>query len=581
MDAALKIYEQLYHGDSTNMIFFDALRRAYMQAKRYPDVVAMTQDWLKTQPNDLALIAELGRVYSYMSDDGKANAAWDRAIAISPQNENTYRVVASIMLEGRLFDKAVQVYLRGRKALGKPMLFAADLAYLYTTVLNYPEATREYLNLLKSDKTQFMFVEGHVAIYTVRPEGLAAAVSVVEQASKSDPDNAMLLDLLSWLYMEGRNYDKAYAIERAVDEKTNMKGNRIYVFAERALREHAVSAAANAFQTVISKYPSFPLMPQAKYGYARTLEDSSAKQDTFHLFRGGAVLPGTPASESEPAFKGAIAAYRSIVNEYPNTEIAARALLQIARLMYDRFFNLDEARSALETLRKQYASFASTATEGEFLLGDVSLAGGDLSKSEASYSAVVKSHVGGRDMDDRATFRLAQLAYFRGHFSDATRALGELSKNPGSNITNDALDLLLFIQENLKADSVALTQYAQAELLHQQHKLSESLAAAEEIRKKYASTPLIDETLMNIGDLFTEMGRYPEAVAAYDSLAADFPESIVLDRALLKIARIHERGLHDTAKAIEAYQQLLVKYPTSIYCSEARKQIRVLRGDTL
>ncbi len=76
------------------------------------------------------------------------------------------------------------------------------------------------------------------------------------------------------------------------------------------------------------------------------------------------------------------------------------------------------------------------------------------------------------------------------------------------------------------------------------------------------------------------MNRYADAISSYDRLVKDFPESILLDRAFMKLGEIYEFGLVDKPKAIESYKTILEKYPNSIFVSEARKHIRELRGDT-
>ena len=45
------------------------------------------------------------------------------------------------------------------------------------------------------------------------------------------------------------------------------------------------------------------------------------------------------------------------------------------------------------------------------------------------------------------------------------------------------------------------------------------------------------------------------------------------------MARIQEEDLKDKAKAQELYQQVLTKFPGSIFGAEARKRFRKLRGD--
>jgi hypothetical protein len=44
---------------------------------------------------------------------------------------------------------------------------------------------------------------------------------------------------------------------------------------------------------------------------------------------------------------------------------------------------------------------------------------------------------------------------------------------------------------------------------------------------------------------------------------------------------LYENKLKDPAKAMELYQDLLTKYPGSLFVVEARKRFRALRGDVL
>ena len=58
------------------------------------------------------------------------------------------------------------------------------------------------------------------------------------------------------------------------------------------------------------------------------------------------------------------------------------------------------------------------------------------------------------------------------------------------------------------------------------------------------------------------------------------PKADVLsDDALFLLARIQEEDVKDKLKAQELYNQVIVKYPGSIYVAEARKRFRKLRGD--
>ena len=71
----------------------------------------------------------------------EADEAWEKALAIRPANPNSYRLVASTMVENRLLDRAVATYRRGREACNDPMLFTMELAQLLVASMDYKGAT--------------------------------------------------------------------------------------------------------------------------------------------------------------------------------------------------------------------------------------------------------------------------------------------------------------------------------------------------------------------------------------------------------------------------------------------------------
>jgi tetratricopeptide (TPR) repeat protein len=581
-ESAVKIYEELYAKDSSNYVVFDALKRGYTQTKRYQKAVDLVDRMLVGQPKNVALLSDLGSLYNHLSDERAADSCWNRAIEVDPKTEMTYRIVANSMTQSRVFEPAIKVYLRGRAALGKPTSFASDLAFLYGVVLNYPGATDEYLTMLKQDPNQLGSIEGRISSFTGRMDGLNASTSEIENASKKSPDDLQLLQLLSWIYLEGKKFDQAFDVYKKIDALEKAGGNELFNFAERALRERAFDASAGAYQEVITKYPQFSQMTDAKFGYARCLEESSAAKDTLSLF--GPHNPLTAHDDKnavDQPFVGALAAYKGIVAAYPNTEVAARSLLRVAHISFDRFFNIDDANSALDEMEKHYNGFHPMILEARLLRGDVLLAKGDLDGAAKEYGSLATYRVVPGEYQEAAAFKLAEIDYFNGKFADATTKLTALSKNPNSDITNDALELMLFIQTNSQPSDTALKAYVHAELLQRRRKFDDAVAAYDDLAKVYPQSTLVDELLMNKGDALAQMRKFPDALAAYGKLQTDFPESSVLDKALIKSAMIYRSGLNDKQKAIESYQTLLVKFPGSIYCSEARQAIRELRGDIL
>lgn len=582
-ETAVRLYEEVYATDTTNLVVFDALRRSYLQLKRYDDVISLIKRMLNKMKDDVGLLVQLGSAYSMKFEESKAVEAWEHALSIDPKQEVTYRLVANAVVQNRMFERAINIYRRGQIACANPALFTSDIAYLLTIMLNYTEATREYVKMIQQNPTQLIYVQSRIGTYTNRNEGLTAATLVIEQAARTESNNTGLLHLLAWIYMEGKRFDQAYDIVKMIDEKTLASGRELYNFGERTLKERAYTAASRAFSDVIAQYPKFDLLPQAKFGYARTQEEMDAEHDTLHLF--GSMNPfaskDRPETEAVPRYTGAILAYKRVIEEYPKSEIAAKSLYRIAVLKHERFFDLDGARTTLETLEKDYPNIFPVRLDATLKLGDVYLALGNLQKADEKFKYLSALRTPTGDYKDLSVLRLAELDYFRGDFDNSLLKLSEISKKTISNVANDAISLQIFIQENLKTSASALKEFSKGALLKRQWKFSEALSIFENVLKIGKTAPLADEALMTIGDILTNMKRYTDALSAYERLIKDFPDNLAVDRSLMKIGEIFYLGLNEKTKAIESYQKLLEKYPNSIYISEARKRIRELRGDNI
>ncbi len=579
--AAVAIYKELYLHDSTNVVLVESLKRDLLQLKRYDEAIILFQSILRRTPGDINLLGQLGSIYAQNADQKKATETWERAVSMEPKTETTYRFVGSWAVQSRMFEYAIALYKRGRTACGDPQLFTSDIGYLYGIMLNYADATKEYLSLLTKSPGQLNFVQSRIATYTGKAEGLAAATASVQQAAKAEPANMEYQKLLAWLYMEAKDFAKAYDVYKWIDEKTAAGGKELFAFAERTLREKGYAVASKAYASLISSYPNAEFLPQTKFGYARTLEEIDLAKDTIMLFGLAAAGGSRPETEGNPAYAGAIAAYQKVVVEFPSLEVAPRSLLRIAEIQYERYGDLDASKASLENLIARYAAVPQIIVDARLLLAEVSVARGDVDRAAVQYDAVAGKAPYIGEQRERAAYRLAELDYFAGRFKECLTKLADLTRNPTSDAANDALGLQIFIQENTASGDAAIKEFAQAALLQRQRKLSEAAGRFESILKTYAGTPLIDETLIQIGAAYTQMRRYKEAASMFERLAAEYPESIVLDQSLIQLGQIYALGLKDVPRAIAAYQQLLEKFPNSIYVSEARKHIRELRGDTL
>jgi TolA-binding protein len=126
---------------------------------------------------------------------------------------------------------------------------------------------------------------------------------------------------------------------------------------------------------------------------------------------------------------------------------------------------------------------------------------------------------------------------------------------------------------------VALREYAAVEQLVFQNKLPEALKGLDNLLQKYPGHALTDDTWYLKGQLQRRTGDYQGAISTLSRITGNPKYDVLSDDALFLSATIMEEDLKDNAKAQELYNQVLTKYPGSIYVAEARKRFRKLRGD--
>jgi tetratricopeptide (TPR) repeat protein len=76
-----------------------------------------------------------------------------------------------------------------------------------------------------------------------------------------------------------------------------------------------------------------------------------------------------------------------------------------------------------------------------------------------------------------------------------------------------------------------------------------------------------------------QRGQWQAALGYYADLLKLHGKDILADDALFRTAEILELRLLDKTAAVESYKKLLIDYKSSLYGAEARKRIRLLRGD--
>ena len=580
-DRAATLYESLLETQPENFVVLEGLRRAYTELKQYDKAVDLIRRQLVGKPADENLLSILGGLYDLSGEPQVADSIWHVVIRKDVKNPNLYRLIAAQLIEHRQYDKAISLYLEGREATKNQALYMEELASLYGALHQFESATHEFVKILRTNPQQVTYIQSRLSSFTGQEEGRLAALNVFRAEIARFPDEVPLHAVLGWLSMEGKQFDAALDQYRIIDRLTKANGFEIFQFAQRAAQEHANQTAAKAFREVVEGRAPQNILAYARFGYARAIEELSVGNDTLASVT-GQVLPtvgrGTAVSETQPTFQGALTLYESLISDQPNTETAMQALYRIGTIRFSRFFDLNGALAAFDRIRTMPFS-SNLIYEATLSMAEVQTARNDLGKAREEYIRLVKNSPD--QYRDRILFRLAELDYFEGQFDSATVLLQRISSNAANDLTNDALQLLYFVQENKGAGQAALTEFAAADLLVRQRKYSEALAHFQSVALHYPGTSLVDDATMRSGEMNLLLNRVEDALVVFRKVAIDMPTSILRDQAQMRIGQVYENRLKNKQKAIEAYEEILANFPTSLFVEEARKRIRLLRGDSI
>ena len=124
LEKASKIYEELYQREPQNNLYFESLNRTYVHLKNYAASVNLIEQEITRKAKDINLFGLLGSTYYLMGNEEKAYQVWDEPFSFLEPNPVFYRVIAAYAVERRAFDKAIDLFRRGKEISPDKIVFS-------------------------------------------------------------------------------------------------------------------------------------------------------------------------------------------------------------------------------------------------------------------------------------------------------------------------------------------------------------------------------------------------------------------------------------------------------------------------
>lgn len=568
---AKQIFEKLYNEQPSNYQFFQSLNDTYIQLKEYANSVKIINDRIKNGSPDINLYGMLGKTYYLQGNENKAFEVWDDATKKFPNSEVTYRVMANYALDRRAFDKAIEYLKKGEEISPNPQYFSYDLANIYSVTMQFKNATEEYCKILTQNPGQLRTIESRILSYISKPDALQKTIEVVKKYTGDGDVNFNYL--LAKLYINAKDYQKAYDLYLKIDEVQKNQGAELYNFAQFLYNEKVYDVAAKVYNDLLNRYPESPFASEAKLGYAKTLESlldnkvasAEPKWKPFYDFK---------ISQSEDIDK-VVSAYEELIKLYPHSEIANESYLRIAEIKLNKEKDL---KSASEFLHKIVDDnpMSKFAAQAFMDLGKVALLENNLDQAAIEYSKVFSNGRSSEDEKANANYQLARVNFYKNDFEKSKELLSKILDNLQDNIANDALELSMLLNTS-QNDSSNLVKFASAEYLAEQKNFGKAADLYKQVAGDRQKLLLENLAQYREAEMQLALSNTDTALVHLNNIAKEGNSNIYADKALYLIAQIYQFGLGNTDKAIEAYEKLLAKFPNSLYLDEARAEIIKLK----
>jgi tetratricopeptide (TPR) repeat protein len=558
-------YEKLYNEKNGVAYFYKPYFETLFKLEDYDGLDKMINKAYKASKGDARYLIDLGFVYTKKGDAKLAAKYYQDVITqLTPQQFIILSLARQFLNYGE-FKMAEATYLKGREVLQDPSLFNFELAFVYVSLSDYPKMVDAYVTELLYRPDRVKSVEVALQRYLEREQYHLLETVLLKQVQKQ-PNAIVFQEMLIWMYMNMDDFESAYIQARSTDIRYNEDGFRVMELARTATQQEEFDIAIKAYQYLIDKGPA-----QSNFVTAN-LELINVKR---------AKLVKTPYFK-EADLKSLQQSYIQFIESYNQEYTTEYAIIELASLEAFYLHDIDRAISLLDNLLKNPRLNKELEARAKTNLGDYYLLRGEHWESVLLYGQVEKAFRGS-PMAEEAKLKNARLSYYKGDFEWAKTQLDILKSSTSELISNNAIDLSVFIADNLNLDTTDHTMmlFARAELMIYQNKFEEANYELDGILKLYPFHSLTDDVYYKKAEIAMKEQDYTAAADWLNKIVTTHKKDLLADNALYLLGKIYQNYLKDEVKAKAAYEQLILDYQGSTFVVDARKQFRKLRGDEL
>lgn len=568
-DKAVIYYQSLYAKNPTKVYFlryFDCL----IKTKNRKDAEKILKKQINSNRKDVELKIMLGLFYEEDNNTKAADKIYNELIEDLPPIPSQIIELANLYVKKNKLDLAFKSLSKGRKLLKDSYPLNVQFAEVYASTGDFDNMFKELINLLEISVTNQSSVQNTLVRFVdfSNPESkeYQSLKSILLDKTQKNAENSVYAEMLIWFFIQSDNFSAAVTQSIALDKRMNSYGEMTLDVGKIALENRYYEYARKAFKSVMS------------FGL-----DSPFYMDAERLNLQVRFLElTTNRNYSQEEISATINEYKQTIKRINNKRVSFDLGLE---LTYIQAFYGNQSTDAIALLNEMMTVSGITDVQKatcKMQLADIQVLTGDIWDASVLYMQIdtdFKYEVIGQE----AKFKNARIFYYDGEFDFAQSQLSILKESTSRLIANDAIQLSTLITDNFGLDSnfQIMGWFSQGDLQLEQHHYEKAFEYYDSVLRAEPGHSLEDEILFRKAKAMQLQGKWDEAIVFLEKIISKFGSDILADDAIFNLAEIYEIHKSDKEKALEFYKSIVQNYKGSLFSAEARKRVRLLRGEKL
>lgn len=562
---AILLYQPLLESNPIRQDYFKNLLTCFQQIESYQEAQNLIETQIEKFPEQVYLYVELGYNYQLTDDLTTAKQYFEKSLQFVRQNPSYAFMIGRSFRQNHLLDYALKSY-QIAKNLNPKLNTEISEAQIYGEMGELEQMFSLYLDLVDKNENYFSTVQRYVASFITEdktdPNNELFKKLLLKRA-QSNPKDAWNI-LLSWLFMQQHDYNKALTQEKSLFKRKQGGLERIGEIGYLSFDSKDYETSRMAFEFIISNSQS----PMSDEQSTLIAEIYVLKIENLSLKK------GENRKKIEEKFEVLLDQYGQITESME------------LHLAYADFltFDLDQPEKAIKHLEDILPTAASQFVRGliQMKIADILVFSDQFNQALIMYTQI-QYDLKNSELAQEARFKVARTSYFKGDFQWSQNQLKVLKSSTSQLIANDALELSLKIGNNIDKDSVneGLKIYARAELLGFQQKYQQAIDTLSFVLTQYKGQQIEDDALFTQAIYFEKLSNYSAAEANLLKILDFHAESLLYDDSIFKLGILYRDHLAEPEKAKIMFERIIFEFPSSIYLVDARAAFRKLRGDDI